>query len=213
MIMKPSKYIDHTLLKPIATEDDIKKICEEAVEYDFYAVCVNPVFVKLAKACLEGTDVKVACVIGFPLGANCTEVKKFEAEKAVLDGADELDMVMNQGLFKAGKFDEVLSDINAVCEAGVPVKVIVETSQLSEDELVKACELVNRSQAEFIKTSTGFVGEGARESDVRLMKSLMKNGKKVKASGGIRDKETFEKMIAAGAERIGTSSGVKISLH
>ena len=208
--MKLSKFIDHTLLKPTATEADIKKLCGEAEENDFYAVCVNPVFVKLAKECLKGTNVKVACVIGFPLGANCTEVKKTEAEKAILDGADELDMVMNQGLFKEGKFDEVVRDIDAVCEGGVPVKVIVETSQLSNDEIVKVCELVNLSRAEFIKTSTGFIGEGARESDVKLMKSLMKNGKKVKASGGIRDQETFKKMLAAGADRIGTSGGVQL---
>lgn len=208
--MKKSKYIDHTLLKPIATKDDIKKLCEEAIEYDFYSVCVNPYYVEYAASLLKGTDVKVACVIGFPLGANTTAIKKLEAVEAVKNGAGELDMVINQGLFKMGEYDAVLDDINAVCEAGVPVKVIIETSQLNQDEIAKLCEIVNKSNALYIKTSTGFVGEGARLDDVKLMASLMAEGKLVKASGGIRDAETFSQMVEAGATRIGTSSGTKL---
>lgn len=208
--MKKSKYIDHTLLKPIATKEDIKKLCNEAIEYDFYSVCVNPYYVEYAAQLLQGSDVKVACVIGFPLGANTTEIKKLEAKEAVKNGAGELDMVINQGLFKMGEYQAVLDDINAVCEAGVPVKVIIETSQLNSDEIAKLCEIVNQSNALYIKTSTGFVGEGARLEDVKLMANKMAQGKLVKASGGIRDAETFEKMVRAGASRIGTSSGTKL---
>ena len=208
--MKKSKYIDHTLLKPIATKDDIKKLCEEAIEYDFYSVCVNPYYVEYASQLLQGTDVKVACVIGFPLGANTTQIKKLEAVEAVKNGAGELDMVINQGLFKMGEYQAVLDDINAVCEAGVPVKVIIETSQLNQEEIAKLCEIVNQSNALYIKTSTGFVGEGARLDDVKLMASLMAEGKLVKASGGIRDEQTFAQMVEAGATRIGTSSGTKL---
>ena len=208
--MKLSKYIDHTLLKPTATEEDIIKLCKEAKEFDFYSVCVNPYYVKLASETLKETDIKVACVIGFPLGANSSEIKKQEAIEAVKNGANELDMVINQGLFKMGKYDEVLADINAVCEAGVLVKVIIETSQLNQEEIIKLCDIVNKSNAEYIKTSTGFIGEGARLADVKLMREHMLPNKKVKASGGIRDKETFLAMIEAGAERIGTSSGIKL---
>ena len=208
--MKKSKYIDHTLLKPIATKDDIKKLCDEAIEYDFYSVCVNPYYVEYASQLLQGTDVKVACVIGFPLGANTTQIKKLEAQEAVKNGAGELDMVINQGLFKMGEYQAVLDDINAVCEAGVPVKVIIETSQLNQEEIAKLCEIVNQSNALYIKTSTGFVGEGARLDDVKLMASLMAEGKLVKASGGIRDEQTFAQMVEAGATRIGTSSGTKL---
>ncbi len=208
--MKLSKYIDHTLLKPVATKEDIVKLCAEAKQFDFYSVCVNPCYVELASNELKGTDVKVACVIGFPLGANSTEIKKLEAIEAVKNGAGELDMVINQGLFKMGEYDQVVADINAVCEAGVPVKVIVETSQLNQEEIAKLCELVNISNALFIKTSTGFVGDGAKLEDVKLMRELMLETKLVKASGGIRDKETFLKMIEAGADRIGTSSGTKL---
>lgn len=208
--MDYSKYIDHTLLKPTATCDQIKKLCQEAKENNFYSVCVNPYYVSLAKSELEGSEVKVACVIGFPLGANLTEIKKQEAYLAVKDGADELDMVINQGLFKMGKYDEVIKDINAVCEAGVLVKVIVETSNMTSDEVKIATELVNKSNAHFIKTSTGFVGEGARLDDVKIMSANIAKGKQVKASGGIRDKEKFMQMIEAGATRIGTSSGVEL---
>lgn len=208
--MKLSKYIDHTLLKPTATCSDIIKLCKEAKEFDFYSVCVNPYYVSLAKHELQGSNVKVACVIGFPLGANLTEIKKQESLLAVSQGADELDMVINQGLFKMGKYDEVIADINAVCEAGAVVKVIVETSNLSKEEVKIATELVNKSNAHFIKTSTGFVGDGAKVEDVEIMSQNIAKGKQVKASGGIRDKEAFEQMVKAGATRIGTSSGTKI---
>ena len=208
--MNYNKYIDHTLLKPTATEQDIIRLCEEAKQYNFYSVCVNPCHVKLASSLLQGTDVKVACVIGFPLGANTTQIKRMEALEAVANGAKELDMVINLGLFKMGQYDKVVDDINAVCEAGVLVKVIIETSQLNQQEISKLCELVNQSKAEYIKTSTGFVGEGARLEDIQLMSKLMNDDKFVKASGGIRDKETFLKIIQAGANRIGTSSGTKL---
>lgn len=208
--MNYNKYIDHTLLKPTATCDQIVKLCKEAKENGFYSVCVNPFFVKLAKSELVGSDVKVACVIGFPLGANLTEIKRQEAILAVKDGADELDMVMNQSLFKMQRYDEVIADINAVCEAGVLVKVIVETSNLSSYEVKIATELVNKSNAQFIKTSTGFVGDGAKIEDVKIMSENIASGKQVKASGGIRDKDKFLQMINAGATRIGTSSGVEI---
>lgn len=208
--MKINKFIDHTILKPDATENDIKKICKEAMEYNFYSVCVNPCFVKLAKEKLKNSDVKVACVIGFPLGANTTEVKKFEAQTAVLDGADELDMVINVGKLKEKNYQYILDDINAVCSVGAVVKVIIETSLLTEEEIIKMCEIVNKSNALFIKTSTGFTSEGAKLEHIKLMKKHMLQTKKIKASGGIRDNETLIKMIEAGATRIGTSSGVKI---
>ena len=208
--MNYSKYIDHTLLKPTATKEDIIKLCHEAKEYNFFSVCVNPYYVGLAKKELEGTDIKIACVIGFPLGMNTTEIKQAEAKRAINDGASELDMVVNMGLFKAGKYDEVIKDINAICGLGADVKVIIETSELTQEEIAKMCEIVNRSNALFIKTSTGFVGEGARLEDIKLMKKLMNSNKKIKASGGIRDAKTFLDMINAGADRIGTSSGVKI---
>lgn len=208
--MEYCKYIDHTLLKPTATANDIVKLCDEAKKYGFFSVCVNPFYVELAKNELKGTDVKVACVIGFPLGMSCTEIKVNEAKLAIMHGANELDMVVNMGLFKAGKYDEVIADINALCGLGADVKVIIETSELNQEEVAKMCEIVNKSNALFIKTSTGFVGEGARLDDIKLMKKLMNQNKKIKASGGIRDLKTFMEMIDAGADRIGTSSGVKI---
>lgn len=208
--MNYSKYIDHTLLKPTATYDDIRKICNEAKEYNFFSVCVNPYFVAFAKNELRGTDIKIACVIGFPLGMNATAIKADEAKKAVADGANELDMVVNMGLFKAGKYDEVVKDINAICGLGADVKVIIETSELNSEEIIKMCDIVNKSDALFIKTSTGFIGDGAKLEDVKLMKEHMNANKKIKASGGIRDAKTFLDMVAAGADRIGTSSGAKI---
>lgn len=208
--MELSKYIDHTLLKSDATKEDIIKLCREAKEFNFYSVCVNPCFVGLAKNELKNSNVKVACVIGFPLGTNVTSVKEFEATKAVASGADELDMVINISKLKEKDYDYVLNDINAVCNAGVVVKVIIETSILTNDEIIKMCEIVNKSNALFIKTSTGFVGEGAKLEHIKLMKENLNSNKKIKASGGIRDKETFISMIEAGANRIGTSSGVKI---
>lgn len=206
--MELNKYIDHTLLKPIATNEDIKKLCEEAIKYNFASVCVNPCYVNFAKECLANHNINIAAVVGFPLGANTTEIKTLEAFKAVKDGASEIDMVINNSLFKSKKYNEVLNDINKVCECGVLVKVIVETSNLTSDELIKVCEIVSKSNASFIKTSTGFIGEGAKLEDIKIMKQHCT--KKIKASGGIRDKKTMLEMIEAGAERIGTSSGVKI---
>lgn len=205
-----AKYIDHTNLKPTATKKDIQKLCSEALKFGFCSVCVNPFWVKYASKLLKNSEVKIAAVIGFPLGANSSEIKKQEALEAAKNGATELDMVINQGLFKMGEYDKVLDDINGVCKAGTTVKVIIETSNLSLGEIEKLCEIVNQSNAQFIKTSTGFIGDGAKLEHIKLMKQKMQSNKFVKASGGIRDAKTFIDMINAGADRIGTSSGVKI---
>lgn len=209
--MKLNDKIDHTLLKSNATITDIEKLTTEAKQYNFYSVCVNPYYVELCKHYLKDTNVKIACVIGFPLGANLTATKIFEAKQAKNDGADELDVVMNIGAFKSQNYDYVLNEINAIYDAtNLPIKVIVETSELDKDELKTACELVGKSKAEFIKTSTGFSSSGAKIEDVKMMRKYVGKNKKVKASGGIRDYETAKAMIEAGADRLGTSSGVKI---
>ena len=209
-----SRYIDHTNLRAYATEDDIIRLCDEAKEYGFYAVCVNPYRVRLAKERLKGTDVKVASVIGFPLGATPTEVKVFETKKALEDGADELDMVINIGALKDGDYEYVRKDIEEVVkvarEKGAIVKVIIETCYLTDEEKVKACELAKEAGAHFVKTSTGFGTGGATVEDVRLMRKVVGPGMGVKAAGGIRTYEQAVAMIEAGATRIGTSSGVKI---
>ncbi len=209
-----ARYIDHTNLRAYATEDDIIRLCDEAKEYGFYAVCVNPYRVRLAKERLEGTDVKVASVIGFPLGATPTEVKVFEAKKALEDGADELDMVINIGALKDGDYEYVRKDIEEVVkvarEKGAIVKVIIETCYLTDEEKVKACELAKEAGAHFVKTSTGFGTGGATVEDVRLMRQVVGPEMGVKAAGGIRTYEQAVAMIEAGATRIGTSSGVKI---
>ena len=205
-----NKYIDSTLLKP-ATEEDIRKLCNDAIYYDFCAVCVQPDYVSLCKSILKDTNVKVATVIGFPLGANKTETKIFEAKLAVSDGADELDMVVSHEDFLNGNYSQIINEINAIKEAtNVIVKVIIETSILTQEQIAKMCELVNFSKADFIKTSTGFVGDGAKLEDVKLMVSLMQSGKYVKASGGIRTLADAESFINSGAKRLGTSSGEKI---
>jgi len=210
--METAKYIDHTLLKPIATQADLEKLCEEAKKYDFCSVCVNPYWVSFAHNALKGTGVKVCTVIGFPLGANTTAVKAYETKDAVQNGADEIDMVINIGALKDKKDDVVLADIKAVREAceGRVLKVIIETSQLTEEEKVRACQLSAEAKADFVKTSTGFTGGGATAEDVALMRKSIPAHMKVKASGGVRTREDFDKMVAAGAERIGASSGVKI---
>lgn len=210
--MKTAKYIDHTLLKPAATQADIAKLCEEAKKYDFCSVCVNPYWVSFARNLLKGTDVKVCTVIGFPLGASTTAVKTFETKDAVQNGADEIDMVINIGALKDKRNDIVLADIRAVREActGHILKVIIETSQLTDEEKVRACKLSAQAGADFVKTSTGFTGGGATAEDVALMRKSIPDTMKVKASGGVRTREDFDKMVAAGAERIGASSGVKI---
>ena len=210
-----NRHIEHTLLKQDAGQDDFEKLFEEAKEHDFLGVCINPAYVKKAKEALKDTNTKVVTVIGFPLGANKTEVKAFETSCAVADGADEVDMVINVTALKNKDYDYVREDIKAVKIAAkeAPLKVILETDLLTKDEIKKACEICVEAKADFVKTSTGFVknGVGAKEEDVKLMyETVSPYGLKVKASGGIRDKETALKMIEAGAERLGTSSGVKI---
>lgn len=209
--MKLNDKIDHTLLKSNASVADIEKLTSEAKQYKFYSVCVNPYYVELCKHYLQNSDVKIACVIGFPLGANTMQTKIFEAKQAKEDGADELDLVMNIGAFKSKNYDYVLKEIDAVCEAtNLPVKVIVETSELDSEELKEVSKLVGKSKATFIKTSTGFSSSGAKVEDIKTMRKYVGKDKKVKASGGIRDYETAKAMIDAGADRIGASSSIKI---
>jgi len=207
-----AKHIEHTLLKSNATEEDIKRLCEEAKKYGFYGVCVNPYYVRLAKDFLKETDIKVVTVVGFPLGATFTEVKVHEAKLAIENGADEIDMVMNISAFKSGRYADVEEDIRAVVDAvkPVPVKVIIETCYLTDEEKIKAAEIALNAGAAFVKTSTGFGPEGARLEDIKLLKDKFGERIKIKAAGGIRDAKTAIAMIKAGAERIGTSTGVKI---
>lgn len=207
-----NQYIDHTVLKADTLEKDIQTLCEQAVKYEFYAVCVNGCYVKTCKDLLKDSSVKIASVIGFPLGAMTTNAKVFEAKEAIKDGAEEIDMVINIGWLKDGKTDAVREDISAVKKAigNHVLKVIIETCYLTEDEKRIACELALKARADFVKTSTGFGTGGATIEDVKLMKSVVGNQLKVKASGGIRDTETAKKYIAAGADRIGTSSGIAI---
>lgn len=205
-------YIDHTLLKPDATKEEIENLCNEAIENNFYAVCVNPKFVFFAKDILSGSNVKLACVVGFPLGENLTEIKASEAALAVADGADEIDMVISISSLISGEYKYVEHDIKAVVDAsGVPVKVIFETSKLTNDQIIKACEISYKAGASMVKTSTGFLGEGATVEAVKIMADNFKGRLGVKASGGIRDFATALKFIDAGATRIGTSSGIKIA--
>ena len=210
-----NKHIEHTLLKQDAKLEDFIKLFEEAKENKFLGVCINPAYVKLAKENLLGSDVKIVTVVGFPLGANRSDVKAFETSKAVEDGADEIDMVLNVSKLKDKVYDFIINDIKTVKTAckDKPLKVILETDLLSKEEIKKACELCIEAKADFVKTSTGFVknGVGAKAEDVKLMfDTVSPYGLKVKASGGIRDKEAALKMLEAGAERLGTSSGVKI---
>ena len=211
-----NKHIEHTLLKQDAKKEDFIKLFEEAKKYNFYGVCINPAYVKFAKEYLKDSEVKVVTVVGFPLGANRSDIKAYETQKAVEDGADEIDMVINVTAIKNKDYNFALKDIKTVKEAckDKPLKVILETDLLEKDEIKKACELCIEAKANFVKTSTGFVkgGVGAKVEDVELMyKTVSPYGLKVKASGGIRDKETAIKMLEAGAERLGTSSGVKIA--
>ncbi|WP_299551404.1 deoxyribose-phosphate aldolase [Seonamhaeicola sp.] len=207
-----NRYIDHTLLKATATKDDIIKLCDEAKQYRFFSVCVNGCYVALAKEQLENTDVKVCCVIGFPLGAMSTEAKVAEAKAAINDGADEIDMVINVGLLKSKDFDAVWKDIESVksCMPNHTLKVILETCYLEEIEIIKASELAIQSGADFIKTATGFGTGGATIHDVKLMASVCKKCIKIKASGGIKDAKTALEYINLGVDRIGTSSGIAI---
>jgi len=212
--MSLAKYIDHTLLKPDATPDEIAQLCYEAKKYNFASVCVNPTHVELCADLLKGTPVKVGTVIGFPLGASSPEVKTYEAKVALEKGATEIDMVINIGALKARDLELVARDIRGVVmaakEKGVLVKVIIETSLLSDEEKKLACLLAKEAGADYVKTSTGFASGGATVEDVALMRHAVGSGLGVKASGGIRTREDAENMIKAGATRIGASAGVKI---
>ncbi|WP_034328481.1 deoxyribose-phosphate aldolase [Alkaliphilus transvaalensis] len=207
-----AKYIDHTLLKPEASQEQILSLCQEAKEFNFASVCVNPAHVKIAFEALKGSNVKVCTVIGFPLGASTMEVKAFETKNAIENGAGEIDMVINIGALKDGNQDLVYQDILAVVKAanGTLVKVILETGFLSDEEKVLACQLVKKAGADFVKTSTGFGPGGATIADIELMRKTVGPEMGVKASGGVRDYQTTMNMINAGATRIGTSSGVLI---
>lgn len=211
--MKINSMIDHTLLKADAKKEDIEKLCEEAIKYNFKAVCVNPYYVELSKSLLKNSDVKVATVIGFPLGANTKEVKSFETVNAINNGADEIDMVINISALKNKEFDKVKEDIKAVVDSSnyrAVVKVIIETSLLTDEEKIKACELAKEAGADFVKTSTGFSTGGATVEDIKLMRKTIGDKMSIKASGGIRDYETAKAMVEAGANRIGASASVKI---
>ena len=210
--MELNKYIDHTLLKPEATKEQITKLCQEARQYDFASVCVNTCYVPLAKELLAGSDVKVCCVVGFPLGAMDTVSKAFEAKTAVENGAQEVDMVINIGALKDKDYDYVTKDIATVVEASKPaiVKVIIEACLLTDEEKVEACKCSMNAKAEFVKTSTGFSTHGATPEDVALMKKTVGNVCKVKAAGGVRSYDDAMKMIEAGADRLGCSAGIKV---
>lgn len=212
--MTLNEYIDHTILKPEATQSDIDKILQEAKENSFYSVMVNPYWVGYVSEKLKNSEVKTACVIGFPLGANTTNTKVYEAQDAITNGAEELDMVINIGEFKAGNDDIVKDDIESIINVGHRadklVKVIIETALLTEDEIVRASKLVASTGADFVKTSTGFSKRGASVNDVTLMKKSVSGNTKVKASGGIHTKAEAEAMITAGAERLGVSSSMAI---
>ncbi|MDN3937456.1 deoxyribose-phosphate aldolase [Arthrobacter sp. YD4] len=207
-------FIDHTLLKPEAGEADVLKVCSEAAEYQFKSVCVNPIWVKTVKTALKGSGVLTCSVIGFPLGATPSDVKAFEARGAVLDGADEIDMVINIAAARAGDKGALVDDIRAVAETvhagGAILKVIIETSLLDDAQKVLACEAAVEAGADFVKTSTGFNGGGATVEDVTLMRRTVGPDLGVKASGGVRSLADAQAMIAAGATRIGASSGIAI---
>ena len=209
-----ASLIDHTLLKPDASKDDIARICREAREHRFASVCVNPYWVRFAAHELKGAPVKVCTVVGFPLGANRTRTKRFEAETALADGATELDMVQNLGALRSGNSELVRQEIELLAalahDSGALLKVILETSLLSPEEKRMACELAVAGTADFVKTSTGFSSSGAIAADVRLMREAVGKSIGVKASGGIRTLASLREMVAAGANRIGTSSGVQI---
>jgi len=207
-----ASYIDHTLLKAVATKKDVEKICKEAIENYFASVCVNPFHVELCKKILASSNVKVCTVIGFPLGANTTETKVFETTNAISNGAEEIDMVINIGALKAREIDVVENEIHSVVKAaaGATVKVIIETCYLTDDEKILACQLAAKAGANFVKTSTGFGSGGATIEDIVLMKETIPSNMRVKASGGIRTYNDTISMIDAGASRIGASAGIAI---
>lgn len=210
--MKYNKFIDHTNLHQDAKMEDIKKLCEEAIQFDFMSVCINPFYVAFCKKALKGSDVKVCTVIGFPLGSNTTETKVFETKNAIENGADEIDMVINVSAIKNKDYNFVLNEIKAIKKAcgNHLLKVILETCLLTDEEIVEACKLSKEAGANFVKTSTGFSTGGATVHAVKLMRETVGKEMGVKASGGIRTREAMLEMIDAGATRIGTSSGTKI---
>lgn len=210
--MNYNKMIDHTVLKADTPLETIKRICDEAMEYGFASVCINPCHVAYCADYLKDSDVNVCTVIGFPLGANTSAVKAFETKDAIANGADEIDMVMNIGALKDKNYDLVRDDVKAVVEAanGTLVKVILETCLLTEDEIKKACELCVEAKADYVKTSTGFSTRGATIEDIRIMKEAVHGKAKVKAAGGVRTPEDMVKIVAAGADRIGTSAGCSL---
>ncbi len=211
--MDIAKYIDHTILKPEATVEDVKKLCKEAKEYNFASVCVNGCYAKLVSTELMGTDVKTCVVVGFPLGAMTKEAKVFETSQAIENGATEIDMVINVGALKDKNYSLLKEDIEAVVNAAkgkALVKVIIETCLLSDEEKVKACEIAKEAKADFVKTSTGFSSGGATKEDIALMRKTVGPDLGVKASGGVRDFKTAMDMINAGASRIGASASISI---
>lgn len=207
-----NKYIDHTILKATATEDDIIELCKEAKEYSFFSVCVNSGYVSLAKEQLKGSEVKICTVVGFPLGAMSTEAKIFETEQAIRDGAEEVDMVINVGELRSKNFQKVEEEIAAIKKVvGERIlKVILETCYLTPQEIILASELAVKAKADYVKTSTGFGIDGARMENIELMKKAVEGKAKLKASGGVKNLDTALSFIEAGVERIGTSSGVSI---
>ncbi|NLY36441.1 MAG: deoxyribose-phosphate aldolase [Tissierellia bacterium] len=208
--MNLERYFDHTNLSPNAGKIEIKKLCDEAIEYGFFSVCIQPCYVVYAKELLKESDIKIATVVGFPQGQNTRATKVFEAMDAIKNGADEIDMVLNFGALKDGRYKEVYEEISQIKEAcgKTVLKVIFETSQLSDEQIIKACELSDNAGADFVKTSTGFLGQGATLDQVKLMHKHSRA--KVKASGGIRSLEDALSMIEAGASRLGSSSGIVI---
>ena len=210
--MKVNKLIDHTILKAFATEEEIIKLCEEAKEYDFKSVCVNPVNVALAKKALEGSDVLVCTVVGFPLGANTKEIKALETLDAIKNGADEIDMVINVGKAKEHDFEYIEDEIKLVVAASgdKTVKVIIETCYLTDEEKVECCKAAKAAGATFVKTSTGFGTGGATAADIKLMRETVGAEMGVKASGGVRSFDDVKLMVENGATRIGASSGIQI---
>lgn len=212
---KLNEYVEHTLLKQNATKEEFVKLFDEAKEHKFLGICVNPAYVKLAKEHLDGSDVKIVTVVGFPLGASSSKVTAFEAKTAIEEGADEIDMVMNVTAMKNKDYDYIVNDIKTIKEAcgSHKLKVILETDLLTKEEIAKACELCVEAKADLVKTSTGFVkdGVGAKPEDVKIMHDIVApHGMEVKASGGVRCKADALAVIEAGATRIGTSSGIKI---
>ncbi|NMF04126.1 deoxyribose-phosphate aldolase [Clostridium beijerinckii] len=211
--MNIAKYIDHTILKPEATVEDVKRLCREAKEYNFASVCVNGCYAKLVSTELMGTDVKTCVVVGFPLGAMTKEAKAFETDQAIQNGATEIDMVINVGALKDKNYSLLKEDIEAVVNAAkgkALVKVIIETCLLTDEEKVKACEIAKEAKADFVKTSTGFSTGGATKEDIALMRKTVGPDLGVKASGGVRDFKAAMEMINAGASRVGASASISI---